>query len=80
MIQQSGHFDYDKNLEDFYDYHGYGQRRILEEGGQFNECGYVVYRGAVPLEELLQGVPAEQSTQEQSVSLPAEPEISPAMM
>lgn len=57
MIQQSGHFAYDKDLEDFYDYHGYGQRRILEEGGQFNECGYVVYQGAAPLEELLHDDP-----------------------
>lgn len=53
MIQQSGHFDYDENLEGFYDYRRYGEQRIQEEGGQFNECGYVVYQGAVPLEELM---------------------------
>ena len=28
MIQESGHFDYDENLEDFYDYHRYGEQRI----------------------------------------------------
>ena len=53
MIRESGHFDYDENLEGFYDYRRYGEQRIQEEGGQFNECGYVVYQGAVPLEELM---------------------------
>lgn len=60
MIQNSGHFEYDENLEDFYDYRRYGEQRIQEEGGQFNACGYVAYQGPVPLEELLQGAPAEQ--------------------
>ena len=59
MIRESGHFDYDENLEGFYDYRRYGEQRIQEEGGQFNECGYVVYQGAVPLEELMRDNPEE---------------------
>ncbi|WP_300756167.1 hypothetical protein [uncultured Oscillibacter sp.] len=60
MIQESGHFEYDENLEGFYDYRSYGEQRIQQEGGQFNECGYVVYQGEVPLEELMRGTSEEQ--------------------
>ncbi len=60
MIRESGHFDYDENLEGFYDYRRYGEQQIQQEGGQFNECGYVVYQGTVPLEELMRGATAEQ--------------------
>ena len=59
IIQNSGHFEYDENLEGFYDYRHYGEQRIQEEGGQFNECGYVAYQGAVPLEELMRDNPEE---------------------
>ena len=59
IIQNSGHFEYDENLEGFYDYRRYGEQRIQEEGGQFNECGYVAYQGAVPLEELMRDNPEE---------------------
>lgn len=59
MIRESGHFDYDENLEGFYDYRRYGEQRIRQEGGQFNECGYVVYQGVLPLEELMRGTVQE---------------------
>ena len=60
MIRESGHFDYDENLEGFYDYRRYGEQHIQQEGGQFNELGYVVYQGETPLEELMRGAPTEQ--------------------
>lgn len=60
MIQDSGHFEYDENLEGFYDYRRYGEQCIRQEGGQFNECGYVMYQGLVPLEELMRDVSSEQ--------------------
>lgn len=60
MIRQSGHFEYDENLEGFYDCRNYGEQRVRQEGGQFNECGYVAYRGEIPLEDLLREGPAEQ--------------------
>lgn len=63
MIQQSGHFEYDENLEGFYDYRSYGEQHIRQEGGQFNECGYVAYRGVMPLEEFMQAGSAEQRQQ-----------------
>lgn len=60
MIRESGHFEYDENLEGFYDYRRYGEQRIRQEGGQFNECGYVAYQGTVPLEKLMRNIPSEQ--------------------
>ena len=65
MIQESGHFEYDESLEGFYDYRRYGEQRIREEGGQFNECGYVAYHGTLSLEELMREDPAEQYQREQ---------------
>jgi hypothetical protein len=62
-LQQSGHFEYDENLEGFYDYRSYGEQHIRQEGGQFNECGYVAYRGVMPLEEFMQTGSAEQRQQ-----------------
>ena len=35
LIQESGHFDYDENLEGFYDYHGCGEDRMDREMGLF---------------------------------------------
>ena len=33
MIQQSGHYEYDENLEEFYNYGDYGVKRMLQEDG-----------------------------------------------
>ena len=50
MIQQSGHFDYDENLDAFYDYEKYGLQRMGEEDGMFTDRGYVAYKGyTIPL-------------------------------
>ena len=43
MIQQSGHYEYDENLEDFYNYGDYGVKRILQDDGVFVDRGYVSY-------------------------------------
>ena len=69
MIRESGHFDYDENLEGFYDYHRYGEQQIQQEGGQFNECGYVAYHGTMPLEELMMEDPAEKHQREQGLQM-----------
>ena len=54
MIQESGRFEYDDNLDGFYDYKGYGEQRIREEGGWFNDYGYVSYHGETPLQDLME--------------------------
>ena len=69
MIQRSGHYEYDENLEDFYNYGDYGVKRILQEDGVFVDRGYVSYRGTLTLEELMQDDPAENYQQEQDVRM-----------
>lgn len=59
MIRESGHFEYDENLEGFYDFGKYGKERMEQEMGAFVAGGYVSYRGMVSMEELLAGVPCE---------------------
>ena len=57
MIQQSGRFEYDENLSEFYDYGKYGVQRMNEEDGVFIDCGYVSYRGDISMEEVMNGKP-----------------------
>jgi len=69
MIQQSGHYGYDENLEDFYNYGDYGISRMLQENGVFVDRGYVSYHGTLTLDELMQDDPAESYQQEQDVRM-----------
>ena len=55
MIQQSGHFDYDENLDEFYDYEKYGLQRMGEEDGMFTDRGYIAYKGYIRLTEIMDG-------------------------
>ena len=55
MIQKSGHYEYDDNLGDFYDFKGYGEQRIADEHGQFVPNGYISYHGFISIEEVLSG-------------------------
>lgn len=55
MIQQSGHFEYDPNLDEFYDYEKYGLQHMNQETGAFTDRGYVAYHGTISLEVLLMG-------------------------
>ena len=64
MIQQSGQFEYDPNLDNFYNYSQYGWSRINQEQGQFNGLGYIVYMGTMTMEELLCGDPVERMDQQ----------------
>ena len=69
MIQQSGHYEYDENLEDFYNYSDYGVKRILQDDGVFVDRGYVSYHGTLTLEELMRDDPAESYRQEQKAKM-----------
>ena len=55
MIQQSGHFEYDENLDAFYDYEKYGTERMNEEDGMFTDRGYIAYKGYISMEEVMNG-------------------------
>ena len=59
MIRDSGHFEYDENLKDYYNYAAYGEERINQEEGEFNIFGYVSYHGTMSLDELMMEDPAE---------------------
>lgn len=60
MIRDSGHFDYDPNLDGFYDYEKYGLQRMAREQGCFTEQGYLAYQGEQSLEALLREEPEMQ--------------------
>ena len=53
MIQQSGRFEYDENLDAFYDYEKYGTERMNAEDGMFTDRGYVAYKGFFRMEEVM---------------------------
>jgi len=55
MIRQSGHFDYDENLDAFYDYEKYGTECMNEEDGMFTDRGYIAYKGYTSMEEVMNG-------------------------
>ena len=55
MIRQSGHFDYDENLDAFYDYEKYGTERMNAEDGMFTDRGYIAYKGYISMEEVMNG-------------------------
>ena len=69
MIQQSGHYEYDENLEDFYNYGDYGVKRMLQELSLIHICGYVSYHGTLTLDELMRDDPAESHQQEQEAKM-----------
>ena len=54
MIQQSGRFEYDENLDAFYDYEKCGTERMNEEDGMFTDRGYVAYKGFFRMEEVME--------------------------
>ena len=55
MIQQSGRFEYDENLDAFYDYEKYGLERMNAEDGMFTDRGYIAYKGYYSMEEVMNG-------------------------
>ena len=55
MIQQSGRFEYDENLDAFYDYERYGTARMNAEDGMFTDRGYIAYKGYYSMEEVMNG-------------------------
>lgn len=59
MIMESGHFDYDSELDAYYEFKKYGEQRIAGEYGQFTETGYVSYHGFVSIEEIMVEIETE---------------------
>ena len=55
MIQQSGRFEYDENLDAFYDYEKYGTEHMNAEDGMFTDRGYIAYKGYYSMEKVMNG-------------------------
>ena len=64
MIQESERFEYDENLEAFYDYEGYALQRMNEENGMFTDRGYIAYKGGIALKEVMECGQGEQPAPE----------------
>lgn len=62
MIRDSGHYEYDENLDAYYDYAAYGQQRMNREYGEFSSEGYVSYHGTMSLDELMMESPEGQAS------------------
>ena len=69
MIQRSGHFEYDPNLDEFYDYERYGLQHMDYQSGVFTDRGYIAYVGTVDLEKLMAEDPMDQCQREQGVQM-----------
>jgi len=69
MIQDSGRFEYDSDLDEFYDYEKYGKQRMEREYGEFNSYGYVAYYGTMSLDDLMMEDPAEEYRQGQDFQM-----------
>ena len=54
MIQQSGHYEFDENLDEFYDYEGYALQRMNDEDGMFTDRGYIAYKGCISLGKVME--------------------------
>lgn len=65
MIIDSGHFEYDENLEEYIDFEKYGNHRVKWENGAFTDQGYILYQGYnMELAEMLSEIGIELEPQE----------------
>ena len=53
FIQSSGHYEYDNELGEYYDYERFGKDRVAIEHGVFDEAGYVAYNGTLGFDEIM---------------------------
>lgn len=69
VIQESGRFEYDENLRDYYDYARYGQECMNAEAGRFVNSGYVAYHGILAPGELMREDAAERYQAEHDLQM-----------
>ena len=55
MIRDSGHYEYDENLSEFYNFKEYAQQRIESQRGMFTPEGYISYHGEMRINEVMYG-------------------------
>ena len=54
FIQSSGHYEYDDELGEYYDYERFGKDRVAREHGVFDEAGYIAYNGTLGFDEIME--------------------------
>ena len=54
FIQSSGHYEYDDELGEYYDYERFGKDRIAREHGVFDKAGYIAYNGTLGFDEIME--------------------------
>lgn len=59
MIAESGHYEYDSELAEYYDFKKYGEQRVSQELGMFTTSGYVSYHGFISIDEVMAGSETE---------------------
>lgn len=59
MIADSGHYEYDSELDSYYDFRKYGEERSARENGMFVPTGCVSYHGFISIEEVMAGSETE---------------------
>ena len=69
LIQESGHYEFDENLEPYYDYDKCGREQMESESGGYTPEGYVSYHGTMSLDELMIEDPVEQYRKEQGMQM-----------
>ncbi len=69
LIQESGHYEFDENLEPYYDYDKCGREQMESESGGYTPEGYVSYHGTMSLDELMIEDPVEQYRKEQGLQM-----------
>lgn len=59
MIQESDHFEYDPNLDEYYDYERYGLQHMDQESGSSTNRGYIAYQGTAESGGMMMEDPTE---------------------
>ena len=54
FIQSSGRYEYDDELNEYYDYERFGKDRVAIEHGVFDEAGYIAYNGTLGFDEIME--------------------------
>ena len=53
LIQESGEYTYDPELEDYYLYEQFGEDRVNEQNGMFLESGYVGIKDDIEISDII---------------------------
>ena len=54
FIQSYGHYEYDNELGEYYDYERFGKDRVARKRGVFDQGGYIAYNGTLGFDEIME--------------------------